>query len=91
MLSLAQALIIKPKFILADEMSLGLVPVIVRRLIPLLQRVSETGVGALLIEQYTEMAKELPVLNRGKLVAQDAAAAFEGNPEKIRDLSLETT
>lgn len=95
MLSLAQALIIKPKFILADEMSFGLAPVIVRRLIPLLQRVSTTGVGVLLIEQYTEMALEVAqdvaVLNRGKLVAHDAAAAFKGNPDKIRDLYLETT
>lgn len=95
MLSLAQALIIKPKFILADEMSFGLAPVIVRRLIPLLQRVSTTGVGVLLIEQYTEMALEVAqdvaVLNRGKLVAQDKAAAFKGNPDKIRDLYLETT
>lgn len=95
MLSLAQALIIKPSFILADEMSFGLAPVIVRRLIPLLQRVSTTGVGVLLIEQYTEMALEVAhdvaVLNRGKLVAQDNAAAFKGNPDKIRDLYLETT
>lgn len=95
MLSLAQALIIKPRFILADEMSFGLAPVIVRRLIPLLQRVSTTGVGVLLIEQYTEMAlevaQEVAVLNRGKLVAQDVAAAFKGNPDKIRDLYLETT
>lgn len=95
MVSLAQALIIKPKFILADEMSFGLAPVIVRRLIPLLQRVSQTGVGVLLIEQYTEMAldvaQDVAVLNRGKMVAQDAAATFKGNPGKIRDLYMETT
>jgi len=41
MLSLAQALMTDPKYVLADEMSFGLAPVIVRRLIPLLKRVAD--------------------------------------------------
>jgi branched-chain amino acid transport system ATP-binding protein len=94
MLSLAQALITRPKFILADEMSFGLAPVIVRRLIPLLQRVATTGVGVLLIEQYTELAlevaQEVAVMNRGRVVAQGDASAFKNDPDKIRDLYLET-
>jgi branched-chain amino acid transport system ATP-binding protein len=93
MLSLAQALITKPKFILADEMSFGLAPVIVRRLIPLLKTVAETGVGVLLIEQYTEMAlevaDEVAVLNRGRLIGGGLASEFKGNPDKIRDLYME--
>jgi len=59
MLSLAQALMTNPKYVLADEMSFGLAPVIVRRLIPLLKRVADGGVGILLIEQYTAMALEI--------------------------------
>lgn len=66
-----------------------------RRLILLLQRVSSTGVGVLRIEQYTEMAldvaQDVALLTRGTLLAQDSAAAFKGNPDKIRDLHLETT
>jgi branched-chain amino acid transport system ATP-binding protein len=93
MLSLAQALMNKPKFVLADEMSFGLAPVIVRRLIPLLKRVADKGVGILLIEQYTAMALEIAntvvVLSRGRVIARDDVARFRDNPEAVRDLYMD--
>lgn len=93
MLSLAQALMNKPKFVLADEMSFGLAPVIVRRLIPLLKRVADQGVGILLIEQYTAMALEIAnhvaVLSRGRVIAQDGVAQFRDNPQAVRDLYMD--
>lgn len=93
MLSLAQALMNRPKFVLADEMSFGLAPVIVRRLIPLLKRVADGGVGILLIEQYTAMALEIAnnvaVLSRGRVIAQDGVARFRDNPEAVRDLYMD--
>ncbi len=46
MLVLAQALASKPKVIVVDELSLGLAPVIVKRLMPVLERVVEHGVGS---------------------------------------------
>lgn len=92
MLSLAQALITKPKFILADEMSFGLAPVIVNRLIPLVERAAQSGVGVLLIEQYTHLAlavaHRIAVLDRGKIIAEDAAAAFREDPDAIGRLYL---
>lgn len=94
MLSLAQALMTNPKFVLADEMSFGLAPVIVRRLIPLLKRVADQGVGILLIEQYTAMALEISdrvaVLSRGRVIAEDGVARFRDNPAAVRDLYLDT-
>jgi len=94
MLSLAQALMTKPKFVLADEMSFGLAPVIVRRLIPLLKRVADQGVGILLIEQYTAMALEIAdrvaVLSRGRVIAQDGVARFRDDPDAIRNLYIDT-
>lgn len=94
MLSLAQALMTNPKFVLADEMSFGLAPVIVRRLIPLLKRVADEGVGILLIEQYTAMALEISdrvaVLSRGRVIAEDGVARFRDNPAAVRDLYLDT-
>lgn len=94
MLSLAQALMTRPKFVLADEMSFGLAPVIVRRLIPLLKRVADEGVGILLIEQYTAMALEISdrvaVLSRGRVIAQDDVARFRDNPDAVRDLYIDT-
>lgn len=94
MLSLAQALMTRPKFVLADEMSFGLAPVIVRRLIPLLKRVADQGVGILLIEQYTAMALEIAdrvaVLSRGRVIAEDDVARFRDDPGAVRDLYLDT-
>ena len=94
MLSLAQALIIKPKFILADEMSFGLAPVIVNRLIPLVKRAAETGAGVLLIEQYTHLAlavaDRIAVLERGRIIAEDSAEAFREDPDSIGDLYLKS-
>jgi branched-chain amino acid transport system ATP-binding protein len=42
----------QPKFILIDELSLGLAPVIVSRLIPVIRSIVESGTGVLLIEQF---------------------------------------
>ncbi|TVR44302.1 MAG: ATP-binding cassette domain-containing protein [Rhodobacteraceae bacterium] len=95
MLSLAQALVSRPRFILADEMSFGLAPVIVKRLIPLMKRVADRGIGVLLIEQYTHLAlsiaDEIAVLVRGRVVAREPASAFRDRPEAIRDLYLNQT
>jgi branched-chain amino acid transport system ATP-binding protein len=69
MLALAQALIAKPKFILADEMSLGLAPLIVKRLMRVVSSLAEQGIGVLLIEQFTgvalKLAAEAHVMARG--------------------------
>src|SRR5581483_5347091 len=50
MVVLAQALVSRPKFVLVDELSLGLAPVVVKRLMPALEAVAAEGVGVLLIE-----------------------------------------
>ncbi len=48
MLVLAQALVSRPKFVFIDELSLGLAPVVVQRLLPTIREVAEGGVGVLL-------------------------------------------
>jgi branched-chain amino acid transport system ATP-binding protein len=59
MLALGQALVAQPKFILADEMSLGLAPLIVKRLMSVVERLARQGTGVLLIEQFTGVALQL--------------------------------
>lgn len=49
MLAIASALIGRPSYLIIDELSLGLAPVIVRRLGPVVRQIAETGVGILLI------------------------------------------
>src|SRR5581483_4307807 len=59
MLALAQAIISRPHYLLADELSFGLAPVIVGRLVPVLQKLAQQGVGVLLIEQFTHIALKI--------------------------------
>lgn len=56
MVVLARAFASKPRFLLIDEMSLGLAPVVFMRLLPVIQQIAESGVGVLLVEQFTHLA-----------------------------------
>jgi len=80
MLALGQALICRPKFILADEMSLGLAPLIVKRLVKVIEAVAAAGTGVLLIEQFTHVAlgiaDEAHVMSRG-------AFSYSGPPDTL--------
>ncbi len=79
MLALGRAVASRPKLLLLDEMSLGLAPVIVERLLPIVREVAvATGSGVLLVEQHVELALEVSdrayVLAHGDLVLEDSAA-----------------
>ena len=50
MVALGQAVIDSPRYLVIDELSLGLAPVVVRRLAPTLTQIAEQGVGVLLSE-----------------------------------------
>jgi len=56
MLALARALAVPPKLIIADEMSLGLAPLVVDFVFENIERASETGVTIVLIEQFIHRA-----------------------------------
>jgi branched-chain amino acid transport system ATP-binding protein len=88
MLAVGRALISRPRLLLVDEMSLGLAPVIVERLLPILRRVAvEIGAGVLFVEQHISMALAIAdrayVLNHGELVLEGDAADLRGRRDLV--------
>jgi branched-chain amino acid transport system ATP-binding protein len=92
MLVLAQALVSKPKFMLIDELSLGLAPVVIKRLIPTIRTVTESGVGVLLIEQFATvalgLANRVHVMDRGHIEFSGSAAELKENPDLLHSSYL---
>lgn len=92
MLALGQALVCEPRFLLIDEMSHGLAPAIVARLLAVLREVAATGVGILLVEQFANVALRLAdravVMSRGHLVHAGPASTYLGDPDLLHRLYL---
>jgi branched-chain amino acid transport system ATP-binding protein len=83
MLGLAKALLSAPRVLLIDELSLGLAPVIVERLLPVIRQIArERSIAVLLVEQHTAMALKVSdrvyVMRRGEI-------ALEGEARELQD------
>jgi branched-chain amino acid transport system ATP-binding protein len=92
MVVLAQALVSRPTTLLVDELSLGLAPVVVKRLLPTLASVASSGVGVLLIEQFAHVALGLAntayVLEGGRIRYHGTASELREKPELLRSAYL---
>ncbi len=90
MLSVGRVLAARPRIILADELSLGLAPIVVKRLHAALREAANGGAAVLLVEQHVKAALEVVdrgyFLKRGHLEYsgdRDTLAADEGQLEQL--------
>ena len=88
MLAIGRALVTRPRLLLVDEMSLGLAPVIVERLIPVLRRAAdELGSSVLFVEQHVALALEVAdrayVLTHGRIGLEGPAAELRERRELL--------
>ena len=86
MLALGCRIIAGPRLLLIDEMSLGLAPIIFKRMLPVLAQISiDKGIGVLLVEQHVHLALKTSsrayVLNRGRVTFDGSAVELAARPE----------
>ena len=86
MLAIGRALMSKPRFLMLDEPSLGIAPLLVKTIFEKIVEINrEQGITILLVEQNANLALEIShhgyVLETGRIILADASAALRKNPQ----------
>jgi branched-chain amino acid transport system ATP-binding protein len=86
MLAIGRALMSKPKFLMLDEPSLGIAPLLVKTIFEKIVEINRAhGITILLVEQNANLALEISqfgyVLETGKIILADHSAALRQNPQ----------
>ena len=90
MLALAKALLLEPRLLCLDELSLGLAPALVARLLDVLRARREAGGTVLMVEQSVnvalDVADRIGYFERGRVVHIEDAAALRADPARLHQL-----
>ncbi len=93
MLALAMALRTRPRLVMIDELTLGLAPVIVEQLIPVIGELREAGTTVILVEQSVNLALTLAetayFMEKGEIRFHGPAAELLERPDLLRSVFLE--
>jgi branched-chain amino acid transport system ATP-binding protein len=81
MLAIAKAVMLGPRVLLVDELSLGLAPKLVQDILPVVRQIADSGTAVVLVEQHYELG--LAIANRCVVVSH-GEVAFEGSASEIR-------
>jgi len=89
MCAVARALMSEPRLLLIDELSLGLAPVVVARLVQALAAIRKLGTTIILVEQDAELALSISdrayIIRNGRFVREGRSAELKTDPQIVHD------
>ena len=92
MLALAMCLESRPRVLLIDELSLGLAPVVVAEMLPVLRRLADDGVAVIVVEQSVNLALEIAdrayFMERGEIRFSGPTRGLLDRPDLLRSVFL---
>lgn len=93
MLALSKALILKPRLLVIDELSLGLAPIVVGELLEMVRRINDDGTAVVLVEQSVNVALSLVThayfMEKGEIRFDGEASHLLGRGDLLRSVFLE--
>ncbi len=95
MLALGMTFLVQPRLLMIDELSLGLAPIVVERLLAMVREIAATGVTVILVEQSVNVALELAhtayFMERGRIRFHGPAADLLERRDLLRSVFLGET
>ena len=92
MLAIGRALVVQPKMLMVDELSLGLAPIIVEELMGVLRALNASGITVLIVEQHATLAMQVAervlFMEKGQVRFSGQGADLLGRDDLLRSVYL---